>query len=437
MDTKYLSKQHQTWILRVKVPADLREQEGQNRITVSLQTSDLREARTRRDIELGRLRERWTKMREGDNASPSTLRWLLDRLAHVREENLDAETAYIHASELLDVFLKEQREEVAEESAEAIRAAMASISDPTFTSLVDARESYLRELKVRARQQTYKERAGWLKAFIEWAGEHRGIGTVTRQEAGRYLSEELMGLDLSPTTVRNRVGGLSSFFGWAEHRGLSPSNPFRGLSTTVRSSNRGARRKERPWTQDELVKFFSEVPGDDPRWTLGALALYTGMRREEVCSIEAVDVKGEGVAIEIPEGKTESSIRVVPIHPVIRPLVKSLIENTADGYLLTGLRRMGPNQQRGKYIGKQFAAKLASLGLSGVRLHDLRRTTSQGLRDAGVPMETAEYIIGHRVQSMTYGYYSPGPSFDRLREAMEMVSFGPVDALVARDTVAQ
>lgn len=134
MDTKYLSKQHQTWILRVKVPSGLRKQEGQARITVSLQTSDLREARTRRDIELGRLRERWTKMRESDNASPSTLKWLLDRLTHVREENFDNETAYVHASELLDVFLREQREDVPEESAEAIEAAMASISDPTFSS---------------------------------------------------------------------------------------------------------------------------------------------------------------------------------------------------------------------------------------------------------------------------------------------------------------
>lgn len=111
--------------------------------------------------------------------------------------------------------------------------------------------------------------------------------------------------------------------------------------------------------------------------------------------------------------------------------MKSLTEATADGFLLSGLRRMGPNMQRGKYLGKQFAAKLASIGLNGVRLHDLRRTKSQALRDAGVPMETAEYLIGHRVQSMTYGYYSPGPSFDRLKDAMELVTFGPVDALVS------
>ena len=65
------------------------------------------------------------------------------------------------------------------------------------------------------------------------------------------------------------------------------------------------------------------------------LGMYTGCRINELCSLKLEDVGPD--YFQIQTGKTEASTRRLPIHSDIKQLVERLVQNSTDGYLLSGL----------------------------------------------------------------------------------------------------
>ena len=51
-----------------------------------------------------------------------------------------------------------------------------------------------------------------------------------------------------------------------------------------------------------------------------------------------------------------------------------------------------------------FQAARAAAGLGGVRIHDLRHTFGQRLREAGVPAEDRALLLGHATEDMPQHY---------------------------------
>ncbi len=63
----------------------------------------------------------------------------------------------------------------------------------------------------------------------------------------------------------------------------------------------------------------------------------------------------------------------------------------------------------------------ASVGLEGVRIHDLRHTTGRRLRAAGVNNETRKDILGHEGGNITT-HYSVA-EIKELVDAVELIAF--------------
>lgn len=181
-----------------------------------------------------------------------------------------------------------------------------------------------------------------------------------------------------------------------------------------------------------LRRLIAGIPIKDPLWTLCAMGAYTGMRREEIARLTVADVAEDG-ALVVREGKTAAAVRRIPIHPVLRPLVDRLIMTTNDGYLIPGLLTGGTDSKRGHYLGKRFSNIRRKLGLDSPQtvFHSFRNALAQRCEDKEVPESTTELIGGwSRGRRMSYGLYSPGPSFETLRRASAKVSYGEVDDLV-------
>ncbi len=73
------------------------------------------------------------------------------------------------------------------------------------------------------------------------------------------------------------------------------------------------------------------------------------------------------------------------------------------------------------------------LGLNSAQtvFHSFRKALAQRCEDKGVPESTTELIGGwSRGRRMSYGLYSPGPSFETLRQSIAKVTYGEVDELV-------
>ena len=210
----------------------------------------------------------------------------------------------------------------------------------------------------------------------------------------------------------------------------------RGISWS--SSKRGSKRmKPRMWTRDELKTLFKTIP-EGPKYYLkemAAIALYTGMRQNEIAELEIRDIDLNRKVIEIGEGKTESSVRQVPIHTKLLPTLKSLW-TTSDGYLFPTLKPAGRDKKRGHEPSKRFGYyrnqtfpetvhKINDFGhkRSEVNFHSFRRSFINACEQAGIPEATTKQIVGHAKSSLTYGTYSKGVDMKLLREAIEKVDF--------------
>ncbi len=439
-DDRYLFKNHRTYVLKLAVPRDLRDAEGRSMIVLSLKTGEIREARARRDIELGRIRERWARVRSETSDSPETLTWLTNRLADLRvarqRQQVDHEQADFESGELLEMFLARQPKDeagpvVSEEDVETIRSAIAAVADPHQITLAEAAKVYLDEAKDRVRPQTHKEMEQRLQLLMDHFGKTRSPSSITRLDASKLLTDVIQPRAWAIKTKREVLGALSTFYSWAEVRGMATGNPFHRLSGSLKESRRGVARKERPWTGDELLTLVTHEAFKPDLRSLAAIALYTGLRREEVCTLRKEQVH-DGLLV-VHEGKTKAAPRQVPLHWAVLPLVTRLVDETPDGFLLPALKPGGPNRLRGHSIGKRFHTAQNTAGIAGVRLHDLRRNFAQALETADVPENVAKQLIGHHRESMTYGLYSPGVRLPELRAAVGKVTFGDaVDSVVAR-----
>ena len=291
---------------------------------------------------------------------------------------------------------------------------------------------YLAERAPHVTKQTLEQKERQLSELADWVRSSGEVTALTRQQAGRYLSEVLLKKGHSLKTVKDTLSHLRAFWAWLEARDIVEGNVWAGISHTLRPSTRGRLAKRRPWTNQEVLQLIREIPTSDPLWTLSAMGAYTGMRREEITQLTIHDVTEDGALI-VREGKTAAAVRRIPIHPVLRSLVARLVATSTDGYLIPGLLSGGADERRGHYLGKRFTNMRRKLGLNSPEtvFHSFRKALAQRCEEQEVPESTTELIGGwSRGRRMSYGLYSPGPSFNKLQEAIAKVSYGEVDELV-------
>jgi len=319
----------------------------------------------------------------------------------------------------------------------AIRRARKALAGKLESTLDHQLESYLSETKERINASTVDAKRRSMEAFTAWFGGDRDGTEVTRREVGRYVSEVMLkrvkkgGSPHSVATRKKEISDLRAWFDWMLERGVIEVNPVDRMSKTVKGSTRGKQKPRELWSLEELTTLFHGVKPEDPMWSLAAIAVYTGMRREEVGELRKSSVDGE--VLKVGEGKNEAAIRRVPIHPAIAPLIAQLEATTTDDYLIPGLSRGGPDKRRGWNVGKRFGRRIRKLGITdpGIVFHTLRNTFSNAMEKAGVPESTAELLVGHTRDGMTYGTYSKDLPDSVKREAVLKLSCGPLDSYIA------
>jgi len=446
MKTENLIKRRLGWYARVVVPPQLRSVVGKRELIKTLQTRDVVEANRRKHQVIADLKDVITKAEMSRDLPRESTEYVLQaaREAHAAVlAGADADAAELGLDASIENHLELLRKQRGEDSegdplvsathASAVRLAHKVFAGDQMTLLSSQVQRYLTEVRAGVRKQTVADKKRAISDFQHWLKHDVEVSTVTRKVAGSYLTEQLMRRQVSPATTRSTLSHISSLWVWMEGRGIVDVNPWTRLGGTLTVSTRGTRGPRRPWTDDELLKLLKATPKDDPLFPLTALAVYTGMRREEVCLLRKDDVQGN--ALTVREGKTAAAVRTVPIHPVIRSLVTRLAKQTKDGYLIPGLLTGGADDKRGHLLGKRFGNHIRSVGFDDPALcyHTFRNSFIHRCELGGVPETTAKLLVGHsRKASLTYGNasggYSPGLNLPELSKAMAKVTFGPLDA---------
>ncbi|WP_337054865.1 tyrosine-type recombinase/integrase [Pseudoxanthomonas sp. USHLN014] len=219
---------------------------------------------------------------------------------------------------------------------------------------------------------------------------------------------------------------IAAFFEWLQkERKLRRDNPFDGLAKSVRPNGKKVKRKIRAWHAEELVTLIEGLDPRAPYWSLVVLAIYSGCRISELCGMKLQHTAHRCLSVTRDIAKTDHSVRSVPIHPIIAPLVAKLIETSFDGYLISGLLLAGEDKRRGAYPSKQFSIIRHQLGLSDplTVFHSTRHNFTTALERAGVPHNVMQRLTGHAFQNITLDRYSDGPELATFRDAVARVTY--------------
>ena len=131
---------------------------------------------------------------------------------------------------------------------------------------------------------------------------------------------------LSNKTINRYLSALRQVWDYAKQRGdVSGDSPFTGFSRTV---NAKTSRTFVHFDDDDLKKLFKHARDQDKHVLaeVALVALYSGMRLGEICSLEWENIKqADGVTyFDITETKSEAGIRVVPVHSKLTWLADDL-----------------------------------------------------------------------------------------------------------------
>lgn len=325
----------------------------------------------------------------------------------------------------------------------ALTKAQKLVGDPDYRPLSEWIAIYFKNT-TKLSESTRKLSKTALDLFVEWAGADADIRDLTRKTAASYVAEKINAMERAYETKLTYVSRVSAFITEVCDLAGMESNPFDGAARKIARGREERRSTRRAWRQEELVKLLS-VPFPRPDLSAAVLlALYTGARIEEICStrIEAVNLSEETSAINPmpnslrpPEekAKNQNSVRSIPIHLVVAPLVRKLVDTSSDGFLISGLTSPGASRKRSHFLSVDFGKWCDKIGLAdrGLTFHSLRHTMTTALESVGVPLSTAQLIVGHSRQSITYGHYSKG-SWELIESGITQLTFGPADALAIK-----
>lgn len=132
------------------------------------------------------------------------------------------------------------------------------------------------------------------------------------------------------------------------------------------------------------------------------ILLYTGMRANELFELPRDNVHLDERYLDITKAKNRSSIRQIPIHDKILPIVQTLFDR--GGETLT-TNESGLKTQYKAFTEKALPETNERYGMSH-RLHDTRHTFVTNARAYKVDDLCLKKIVGHAVKGVTAQVYT-------------------------------
>jgi integrase len=309
----------------------------------------------------------------------------------------------------------------ARKAAQAIMGDVARGRDPAAERMEEAR---------RAKEKAEREALTLGVLIGQWEERHlAGKRPAYAAEATRALrfafSKQLKepAAALEARTVRRTINAIAdadkkatarltvaygrACYAWAAERDLVPANPFEGIKTETVPA------RDRVLSDDELRAVWRATEGPGAYNGIVRLLMLTGQRREEVAGMTWDEVVPDLSTWTIPAPRAKNHVaHLVPVSPQARAVLQGAPR-------LTDLVFQG---RAGVFNG--FSKAKANLddasGVTGWRLHDLRRTVATGLQKLGVRLEVTEAVLNHVSGSRAgvVGIYQRHAWIDEKRGAM-------------------
>ena len=256
-----------------------------------------------------------------------------------------------------------------------------------------------------------------------FAHELQTVQDVTRPEVRRWITKLMNEGGLAPKTVQRILSALRGYWRYLQSINVADEDhePFSKLEVARQNKRTGRRSGRQPFEPGDILKLLDAAKEDAQLADLIRLGMWTGCRIEELCALKVEQMKDDH--FEVIDAKTEAGWRDVPIHRKLAQTLARQVQESADGYVLSGLT-VNKYGDRSNAIGKRFGKLKTELGFgSQFVFHSLRKTVVTILENAGVAENIVADIVGHEKTTMTYGLYSGGLSLALKRKALAKLEY--------------
>jgi len=322
------------------------------------------------------------------------------------------------------------------------------VDDSSGLTIKSLSDFYLARLSTAGNQKTIKDFSSTIAVALEYFSSDTLANSLSRDSARDFMTfasqlplrfslaketrdkplrevviiADKLGLKrASVPTVNKRVNVISAVFSYALEEGKVRQNPFMNMSLKDPKKAKG---KRNPMTLNDIKKLFVGLKEQSEDYWVTMIAMYQGARQNEILQLRKSDIVFERGAwllsfhdrFENNSMKTESSVRIVPIH-------KELIER---GFVkwITNIRResrLFPSASLGIYgnysqtYSKHINAEYRRLGVSN-HFHSLRHSFRDACREAEISQDIADYLGGWS------GSASVGRSYGALEFSLKHLS---------------
>ena len=257
----------------------------------------------------------------------------------------------------------------------------------------------------RMSERTAKEYARQANKYILPKLGRRRIRDVTKGDVERILAP-------LPPIMANRVRALfSRLFNQFEHWEYRPqhTNPARGVEKAVEE----ARDRTLTETRFAIGKALEGMDGNPGAILAIRLAAITGLRIGEVQNMRWADIDFEGGALVLPQTKTGRRMHTLP-SAALALLAEA---QRLGACVIPGRNADNPLDYRS--IQRHWTRACEAAGVSGARLHDLRRTIMTEAAASGVGAHLLRDMVRHKTTAMADRYARrAGAPLTELRERM-------------------
>ena len=449
MDKQYLKKRHNVWWVRMRIPSDAKGIIGKDEFCRNLHTTDIYEANIKKHKEIASMLEEIEQAKRDQKARSDKLSKEdeINRYAEeLREskvstdesiadpriaklEMLEGKLDQLYGSKEANAVLHGDDPQWQGKEPDSLAKKnfihAHELTDPSYFNLSLVSKKFLDEEKTVLKQASFRRKQNHIEQFIKWSG-NPDITKVTRIIVGEYINSIKMKRNPAYDTLRNMVANISSLFSWAEGRGYLERNPFYKLK--LPKAEKGSQ-KRRPWTNEEILMFLKASEIGKNEFIATVVSLYSGMRLEEICNIQDNHIING--CFHVLEGKTKAASRVIPVHPLLKPLIEQISGTFGEGYLIKGIKSGGYDNKRSWNFQKKLGRLRKKIGMpEGVVFHTLRNTFATQMENQGVPRNHISQLMGHEDSNMALDVYSSGLAIEPLVESINKLSYEEVDSYI-------
>ena len=272
------------------------------------------------------------------------------------------------------------------------------------TTLGELIQKYEENFRDQAAYKKYKVYC--LENFKQHFGEDTRLSNIRyvdletyRNHLGRKLTRH--GTVRKVGSVNREIACLHHVFTKGVEWELMEKNPFDKGKTLIQKENN---KRLRFLTEEEIEKLLDECKGKKHLHRIVECALNTGMRRNEILSLEWGQIKNG--LIYLQEKTKTKEARQIPINARMKEVFKEIRKEQGlkSKFVFTYQHGKKATPMPIHRIDRAFNGAVRRAKIEDCRFHDLRHTFASHLIMRGATLKEVQELLGHTTMTMTLRY---------------------------------